>query len=90
MNNLTQYNKNSAHRKLLQTIVKIDGAYAGATMRAYRSNFMKFIDYCELVGTDALPLRLRRSRLSWNNLLRKSINRRRSGRWWRLLRVSIP
>ena len=41
--------------QLLKTIERIDGAYAASTIRAYRSNFTKFIDYCELVGADALP-----------------------------------
>ena len=41
--------------QLLKTIERIDGAYAASTIRAYRSNFAKFIDFCELVGADALP-----------------------------------
>lgn len=41
--------------RLSQTIDRIDGAYAASTIRAYRSNFVKFIEYCELVGADALP-----------------------------------
>ena len=41
--------------RLSQTIERIDGAYAASTIRAYRSNFSKFISYCELVGADALP-----------------------------------
>ena len=41
--------------QLLKTIERIDGAYAASTIRAYRSNFIKFIDYCELVDADALP-----------------------------------
>lgn len=41
--------------RLSQSIERIDGAYAASTIRAYRSNFTKFIDYCELVGADALP-----------------------------------
>jgi site-specific recombinase XerD len=44
-----------AKQLLEATIVRIDGAYAASTMRAYRSNFIKFIDYCEFVGADALP-----------------------------------
>ena len=34
---------------------RIDGAYAATTIRAYRSNFTRFIDYCDLVSADALP-----------------------------------
>ena len=41
--------------QLLKTIERIDGAYAASTIRAYRSNFTKFIDYCELVRAVALP-----------------------------------
>jgi len=41
--------------QLLKTFERIDGAYAASTIRAYRSNFTKFIDYCELVGANALP-----------------------------------
>ena len=40
---------------LRQTIDRIDGAYADATIRAYRSNYMKFIDFCESIGVCALP-----------------------------------
>jgi site-specific recombinase XerD len=47
-----------AHRVkqlLNETIDRIDGAYADATIRAYRSNFMKFIYFCESIGVCALP-----------------------------------
>lgn len=40
---------------LTHTIERIDGAYAEATIRAYRSNFMKFIDFCESISACALP-----------------------------------
>jgi len=40
---------------LKQTIVRIDGAYAPATIRAYKSNFEKFIAYCESLSECALP-----------------------------------
>ena len=43
-------------KQLLEAIIeRIDGAYAVSTIRAYRSNFTKFIDYCDLVDADALP-----------------------------------
>ena len=43
-------------RKILQeTVQKIDGAYAPATIRAYRSNFEFFIRYCEEQSLDPLP-----------------------------------
>jgi site-specific recombinase XerD len=41
--------------RLQKTIERIEGAYADATIRAYRSNFMKFIDFCESIGASALP-----------------------------------
>jgi site-specific recombinase XerD len=44
-----------ARKLLLETIAKIDGAYAPATIRAYRSNFEFFINYCEKHHLDALP-----------------------------------
>lgn len=40
---------------LRQTIDRIDGAYAEATIRAYRSNFIKFIEHCESALSCALP-----------------------------------
>jgi len=45
----------NARKQLLETITKIDGAYAPSTIRAYRSNFELFIDYCEKHKVDALP-----------------------------------
>ena len=41
--------------RLSQTIDRIDGAYAEATIRAYRSNFIKLINFCESIGACALP-----------------------------------
>lgn len=41
--------------QLHKTIERIDGAYAEATIRAYRSNFIKFIDFCESISACALP-----------------------------------
>lgn len=43
-----------ARRTLAKTIQKIDGAYAPATIRAYRSNFEFFIRYCQ--EKKAIPL----------------------------------
>jgi site-specific recombinase XerD len=40
---------------LNKTIEKIDGAYAPATIRAYRANFERFIQFCEKCNVDALP-----------------------------------
>lgn len=48
-----QYTK--ARQLLAQTVVKIDGAYAPATIRAYRANFEAFIAYCEHHQQPALP-----------------------------------
>ena len=42
--------------KLLQeTIVKIDGAYAPSTIRAYRADFNDFINFCHDRNANALP-----------------------------------
>jgi site-specific recombinase XerD len=42
--------------KLLQeTIVKIDGAYAPSTIRAYRADFSDFIDFCHDRNANTLP-----------------------------------
>lgn len=40
---------------LAKTIRKIDGAYAPSTIRAYKSNFERFIQFCEKRNIDALP-----------------------------------
>ncbi len=45
----------NSRQKLTQTIQKIEGAYAPATIRAYRVDFEKFIQFCESRGHDALP-----------------------------------
>ena len=43
-------------RKLLQeTVQKIEGAYAYSTIRAYRADFGKFIEFCEERNEDSLP-----------------------------------
>ena len=44
-----------ARNRLLVTIVKIEGAYAPSTIRAYRSNFEFFINYCEKQNLEVLP-----------------------------------
>jgi len=42
--------------KLLQeTIVKIDGAYASSTIRAYKADFTDFIGFCDTRNANALP-----------------------------------
>lgn len=44
-----------ATKLLKETLIRIDGAYAPSTMRAYKTNFERFINYCETVSTPALP-----------------------------------
>jgi site-specific recombinase XerD len=46
---------NTARNCLQATIIKIEGAYAPATIRAYKSNFENFIKYCEENNQEALP-----------------------------------
>lgn len=40
---------------LSNTIKKIDGAYAPASIRTYKSNFEKFITFCDEIKECALP-----------------------------------
>ena len=49
------YMNNTARNRLQATIKKIEGAYAPATIRAYKSNFENFIKYCEEINEEALP-----------------------------------
>ena len=48
-------NNITANRFLKETIAKIDGAYSAATIRAYRADFLHFINFCESINEDALP-----------------------------------
>ena len=41
--------------KLKETIKRIDGAYAPATIRAYRANFERFIEFCDSKDVLAMP-----------------------------------
>jgi site-specific recombinase XerD len=45
----------NATNRLAQTIEKIDGAYAPTTIRAYKADFAKFIDFCDSRDESALP-----------------------------------
>ena len=45
----------TAKELLNRTIIKIEGAYAPSTIRAYRANFERFIQFCEKRNIDALP-----------------------------------
>ena len=47
--------KHNAKELLNRTIIKIEGAYAPSTIRAYRANFERFIQFCEKCNADALP-----------------------------------
>jgi site-specific recombinase XerD len=46
---------NKAAKLLQETIVKIEGAYAPATIRAYRADFNDFIGFCHDRNAKALP-----------------------------------
>ena len=46
---------NQALKLLQETIVKIDGAYAPATIRAYRADFTEFIHFCDDRNANSLP-----------------------------------
>ena len=45
----------NAVETLRQIIQKIDGAYAPTTIRAYKADFAKFIEFCDTRGESALP-----------------------------------
>ncbi len=53
MNNTIDISK--VKQLLKRTIERIDGAYAEATIRAYRSNFLNFIVYCDAVNVSPFP-----------------------------------
>ena len=46
---------NRATKLLQETIVKIEGAYAPSTIRAYRADFKDFIHFCHDRNANALP-----------------------------------
>ena len=45
----------TANQQLMETLIRIDGAYAPSTIRAYKANFERFIEFCEKRNIDALP-----------------------------------
>ncbi len=45
----------TAKEKLLETLIRIDGAYAPATIRAYKTNFERFVEFCDQEKLVALP-----------------------------------
>ena len=45
----------SPHKILENTVLKIEGAYAPSTIRAYKSSFERFIQFCEKCKVSALP-----------------------------------
>jgi site-specific recombinase XerD len=48
-------NLNLATKLLQETIVKIDGAYASSTIRAYKADFTDFTNFCHEKNANALP-----------------------------------
>ena len=55
-NELSDFNR--ATKLLQETIVKIEGAYAPSTIRAYRADFKDFINFCHDRNANALPAEL--------------------------------
>jgi hypothetical protein len=51
----------TAYQLLMETLMRIDGAYAPSTIRAYKTNFERFIQFCENLKTCALPANPERS-----------------------------
>jgi len=45
----------TAKQLLIETLIRIEGAYAPSTIRAYKSNFERFIYFCEERGQSPLP-----------------------------------
>lgn len=45
----------TANQLLIETLIRIDGAYAPSTIRAYKANFERFIHFCEKQGASSLP-----------------------------------
>ncbi|WP_108507846.1 site-specific integrase [Polynucleobacter acidiphobus] len=50
-----QKDLNQDYKLLQETIVKIEGAYAASTIRAYRADFTDFINFCHKRNANALP-----------------------------------
>jgi site-specific recombinase XerD len=46
---------NTASKRLLELLTHIDGAYAPNTLRAYKSDMLEFIAFCDKSGKCALP-----------------------------------
>ena len=47
--------KHTAKEMLAQTVATIEGAYAPSTIRSYKSNFDRFIQFCEDGEANPLP-----------------------------------
>ncbi len=45
----------SAVPALLNLLIHLDGAYAPKTLRAYKSDMLEFISYCDKIGACSLP-----------------------------------
>jgi len=45
----------TANQLLNETLIHIEGAYAPSTIRAYKANFLKFIQFCKGLQVIALP-----------------------------------
>jgi len=54
-NYIVPENMNNSKKMLAKTINKIEGAYAHSTIRAYKADFGKFIEFCEKHNEGALP-----------------------------------
>jgi len=52
---LTQLHQDNASSLVIQTLERIEGAYAPATIRAFKADFNTFITYCIGHHTNPLP-----------------------------------
>ena len=55
MNQFTEPNSLEAFELLSKTVLKVEGAYAPSTIRAYKEDFLSFINFCNHLDTTPIP-----------------------------------
>lgn len=55
MSQPTEVSKLRALEVLSNSILKVEGAYAPSTIRAYKEDFLSFIDFCNCLGITPIP-----------------------------------
>lgn len=51
MNQFAELNSLEAFELLSKTVLKVEGAYAPSTIRAYKEDFLSFINFCNHLDT---------------------------------------